>query len=132
MSDLFVYGTLRFPDVLSALLGRVPVMSPGRVEGWRVAALAGRVYPGLVRAEGAAAEGVVLSGLSEDELVVLHAYEDVEYDIAVLDLTDGRPALAYLWKGEALAADWDVAGFATTELAAYVPGCAEWRSTFRG
>ena len=39
---LFAYGTLRFPDVLTALLGRVPEQAPAAVDGWRVAALDGR------------------------------------------------------------------------------------------
>ncbi|GAB3280827.1 hypothetical protein GCM10027589_07910 [Actinocorallia lasiicapitis] len=123
MSDVFAYGTLRFPDVLSALLGRVPEMSPASVAGWRVAALPGRVYPGLVAAPGSLACGDVLTGLSDGELDLLHAYEDVEYATAVLELTDGRSALAYLWKGEALPADWDFAAF---DLAAYLPGCVSW------
>lgn len=131
MPDLFVYGTLRFPEVLDALLGRVPGLSPARVEGWRAAALEGRVYPGLVAAPGAVAEGMLVHGLGVDELALLHAYEDVEYDVVRLRLSDGRPALAYRWLGEAGEEDWDLEWFTREVLAAYVPGCAEWRAGYR-
>ena len=47
---LFVYGTLMFPEVLEVLLGRTPEMAPAALDGWRAAALADRVYPGLVAA----------------------------------------------------------------------------------
>jgi len=131
MPDLFVYGTLRFPEVLDALLGRVPELSPARVEGWRAAALPGRVYPGLVAAPGAVADGLVVHGLDADELELLHAYEDVEYDVVEIRLADGRPVQAYRWLGEVLEEDWDVEWFTREVLAAYVPGCVAWRAEYR-
>lgn len=48
---LFTYGTLLFPEVLTALLGRVANRPEADCSGWRVAALAERVYPGLVAAQ---------------------------------------------------------------------------------
>ncbi|MEO3785975.1 gamma-glutamylcyclotransferase family protein [Actinocorallia sp. B10E7] len=130
MSDLFVYGTLRFPEVLDALLGRVPELSPARAEGWRVAALPGRVYPGLVAA-GGVADGLLIRGLAPDELELLHAYEDVDYDVVELRLTGGGPALAYRWLREVLDEDWDLGWFTREVLAGYVPGCVEWRAGYR-
>ncbi|WP_250292550.1 gamma-glutamylcyclotransferase, partial [Frankia sp. CiP1_Cm_nod1] len=47
-SELFVYGTLCFPEVARALLGRLPCSRPAAAAGWRAAALPGRAYPGLV------------------------------------------------------------------------------------
>ncbi len=38
--DLFVYGTLQFPDVLRVLLGRTPDNCSAALAGWRAAALA--------------------------------------------------------------------------------------------
>ena len=130
MPDLFVYGTLRFPEVLDALLGRVPELSPARAEGWRAAALPGRVYPGLGAAPGTA-DGLLVGGLGAAELALLHAYEDTEYEVVEIRLTDGRPALAYRWLHEALDEDWDPQWFAEQVLDAYVPGCASWRDEYR-
>ena len=39
---LFAYGTLRFPEVLRELLGRVPELAEGTLADWRVAALTDR------------------------------------------------------------------------------------------
>ncbi|WP_445548822.1 gamma-glutamylcyclotransferase, partial [Frankia sp. CiP1_Cm_nod2] len=47
-SELFVYGTLCFPEVARALLGRLPCSRPAAAAGWRAAALPGRAYPGPV------------------------------------------------------------------------------------
>jgi len=131
MPDLFVYGTLRFPEVLDALLGRVPELAPARAEGWRVAALHGRVYPGLVAAADGVADGLLIRGLSVEESELLHAYEDVEYDVVELLLDGGGLALAYRWKGEVLDEDWDLEWFTREILARYVPGCVEWRAEYR-
>lgn len=124
MPDLFVYGTLRFPEILDALLGRVPPLTPARADGWRVAALPGVAYPGMVPAPGSA-EGMVVHGLSEAELAVLDAYEDDEYTVETIALADGAAALAYVWRHETLAEDWDPAAF---DAAAWVPGCVAFRA----
>ena len=78
---LFVYGTLRDPDLRSAVLGRriaaaaLPAWAPG------CAALhyPGRLYPALVRVPGARAEGLVLTDLTPFEMDLLDAYEGEEY-----------------------------------------------------
>ncbi|MDX6741917.1 gamma-glutamylcyclotransferase family protein [Actinocorallia sp. A-T 12471] len=126
MPDLFVYGTLRFPEVLDALLGRTPRLSQASADGWKVAALPGVAYPGMVRAEGIA-QGLVVEGLTEGELEILHAYEDDDYTVETVDLTDGRRALAYVWRHETLSDVWDPEAF---DVAAWVPVCAAFRDEY--
>jgi gamma-glutamylcyclotransferase (GGCT)/AIG2-like uncharacterized protein YtfP len=128
---LFAYGTLRFPDVLDALLGRIPEHSPGIVEGWRVAALDGRVYPVLVPGEGAAG-GVLISGLTVEEWRVIDAYEDGFYALERLTLVDGRQGWAYLTREStaALPSDWSPGDFTTRHLSAFTGKCRAWRSTY--
>jgi gamma-glutamylcyclotransferase (GGCT)/AIG2-like uncharacterized protein YtfP len=137
-ADLFAYGTLRFPDVLEALLGRVPEHSPGIVEGWRVAALDGRVYPVLVPGEGAAG-GVLISGLTAGEWRVIDAYEDDFYALEHLTLVDGRRGWAYLTRDgaaltrdgtAALPADWSPGDFTTVHLSTFAGQCRVWRGTY--
>ena len=89
---LFAYGTLRFPEVLRELLGRLPSLTEGTVAGWRVAALTDRSYPGLIRAPGATAAGVLITGLTGGEWQLLDRYEDDDYGIEQLVLTDQRNA----------------------------------------
>ncbi len=119
--DLFAYGTLQFPEVLRVLLGRVPDCSPMALEGWRAAALARRVYPGLVPAD-TTVPGMLLTGLSEEELRVLDEYESGPYDLRRLSLTDGRPAWSYVWTDATavLASDWSADEFAAEHLPGFV------------
>lgn len=137
-ADLFAYGTLRFPDVLEALLGRIPEHSPGIVEGWRVAALDGRVYPVLVPGEGAAG-GVLISGLTDEEWRVIDAYEDDFYALERLTLVDGRQGWAYLTRDgtaltrdgtAALPVDWSPGDFTTRHLGTFASRCRSWRSSY--
>ncbi|CAO5232051.1 putative gamma-glutamylcyclotransferase [Frankia sp. AgKG'84/4] len=131
-ADLFVYGTLMFPAVVSTLIGRVPAMEPAHARGWRPAPLRDRVYPGLVRGEGGdpAAAGRVLRGLTAQERTVFDAFEGAAYEAGPLALGDGRAAVAYLWldPAEVLAGTWDVGRFAERDLDSYVRRCAAWRA----
>jgi gamma-glutamylcyclotransferase (GGCT)/AIG2-like uncharacterized protein YtfP len=126
---LFVYGTLQFPDVLRALIGRVPEHEPAAVAGWRAAVLPGRVYPGLVSAA-ATVHGVLLSGLTSAEWRILDAFEGPGYDRQPVLLLDGRSAWAYIYPLEAEVGDddWSSAAFAARHLPAYVERCAVWRT----
>ncbi|MBP2190398.1 gamma-glutamylcyclotransferase family protein [Nocardia goodfellowii] len=123
---LFVYGTLRFPEVLTALLGRCPELVPAGLPGWRVAALPDRVYPGLVREAGGLARGMLLYGLDPAEWLVLDRFEDDEYDLCPVIL-DAGTAWTYVWTAAALPEEWYAADFAATHLAAFLPRCAQWR-----
>ncbi|MGK5559209.1 gamma-glutamylcyclotransferase family protein [Actinomadura kijaniata] len=120
VAGLFVYGTLRYPEVLRALLGRVPDLSPASAKGWRVRALPGVVYPGLVPDPASTAEGLLMTGLTDAERHLIDIYEGDLYDTVTLTLEDGRRAHAYTWRGETEAFDWDPRHFASHELAAYL------------
>lgn len=125
--DLFVYGTLQFPEVLRALLGRIPDSSPVTLDGWRAAALARRPYPGLVTAN-AAVPGMRLTGLTAEELEVLDEYESGPYDLRELWLIDGRPAWCYVWTDATcvLASDWSADEFGAEHLSGFVVQVGAW------
>jgi len=79
---LFVYGTLCDPDLRAAVLGRVlprEAVHVARAPGFRAVHYPGRVYPALLRAPGAAAEGLLLLGLTPFENDLLDAFEGDEY-----------------------------------------------------
>ncbi|MFC5754567.1 gamma-glutamylcyclotransferase family protein [Actinomadura rugatobispora] len=126
-NGLFVYGTLRFPEILEILLGRVPRLAPAAVAGWRVRALPGVTYPGLVADPDATAEGVLISGLTEAEQGLLDDFEDESYEPALLPLADGSGrARAYVWRGPTEPYDWDPGHFAEHALADFAKGCRSW------
>lgn len=128
---LFVYGSLQFPEVLQALLGRVPDRTPATAKGWRVAALPDRVYPGLVRGEGIA-NGLLITGLTRDEWRIIDAFEDEVYELRRLDLTDDQHGWTYVCDDETAATpeDWSAEHFTTRHLATYIERCATWRQRY--
>jgi gamma-glutamylcyclotransferase (GGCT)/AIG2-like uncharacterized protein YtfP len=125
--DLFVYGTLQFADVLRVLLGRIPDSCTAALPGWRAAALARRTYPGLVPAA-ATVHGVLLTGLTADEVELLDDYESGPYDLRKLTLADGRAAWAYVWidPSTVQAPDWSAADFAIEYLPSFAAQCRDW------
>ncbi|HEU5161128.1 MAG TPA: gamma-glutamylcyclotransferase family protein [Streptosporangiaceae bacterium] len=131
--SLFVYGTLLFADIVRALIGRVPDRTAASAAGWRAAALPGLAYPGLVRAPGATADGLLLTGLTPAEWQVIDAFENGGYDLAEVALVDGRSGWAYTWAADIapLPEDWSAEEFAVRHLADYVARCAAWRRGHR-
>ncbi|MEO6395198.1 MAG: gamma-glutamylcyclotransferase family protein [Devosia sp.] len=102
MPLLFVYGTLRDPDILAGVLGRplrAEAMQPASAPGFRAVYYPGRVYPGLIRSPGGVAEGLLLTDLSAFEFDLLDAFEGDEYRrdiIAVMADEELHETLAYL------------------------------------
>lgn len=131
--SLFTYGTLLFPEVLRALIGRVPQSQAASVTGWRVAALKNRTYPGLVAAPDGIAHGRLLTGLSGHEWRLLDNFEDRKYEVRKMKLSGGQNSLAYVWVDDAETCSnaWDLQAFALTHLGSYVERCAARRGCTR-
>jgi gamma-glutamylcyclotransferase (GGCT)/AIG2-like uncharacterized protein YtfP len=129
--SLFVYGSLLFPEVLQALLDRVPSRTPAAAPSWRVAALPARDYPGLVPGPGSAS-GLLLAELTPEEWRTLIAFEGELYDLRRLTLSGGQSAQAFIWGGgsPASAQDWVPEDFAERILPSYVEGCLAWRRRY--
>ena len=98
---LFAYGTLRDPDILSALLGRsLPAADSvaASAPGFRAVHFPQRVYPALLAAPDGQAQGLLLYGLAPAERALLDAFEGDEYrrgDLAVLTASGEVAAQAY-------------------------------------
>jgi gamma-glutamylcyclotransferase (GGCT)/AIG2-like uncharacterized protein YtfP len=96
---LFVYGTLRDPELLSAVLGRPATGLAAAAPGFAAVHYPGRIYPALVRRPGAAAAGLVLADLTAFELDLLDAFEGEEYRREIVPVMIGEElheAFAYL------------------------------------
>lgn len=118
-TPMFVYGTLMFPEVQKAVLGRVPASETAAITGWRAAALEGRPYPGLVEADPSVQTvGWILLDLRPHEREAIDEFEDNLYDLVEITLDDGRQALTYVWRdaAEVLEHDWDLGHFAAVDL----------------
>lgn len=89
-ASCFVYGSLLAPEVLHALLGRVPTHKPALLRGFRRYALRDRAYPGVVRVPESAApdafvHGNVLLNLAPREAHLLDLFED-EYNVEAVSV----------------------------------------------
>ena len=86
---LFAYGTLIFPEVVSALLGRTPTHTAATLPSHARFALREREYPGLVPAEGASTSGILWEGISPGEFEILDHYESDLYECRQLAIFPG-------------------------------------------
>ena len=99
---LFVYGTLRDPDLLAGVLARplnAEAMLAAHAPGFSAVHYPNRPYPALVRTPGGAAEGLVLTDLSPFERDLLDAFEGEEYRPTLIPVMIGEElheAFAYL------------------------------------
>ena len=99
---LFVYGTLRDPDLLAGVLARplnAGAMLAAHAPGFAAVHYTNRPYPALVRAPSAAAEGLVLTDLTPFERDLLDAFEGEEYRPTLIPVMIGEElheAFAYL------------------------------------
>ena len=138
----FVYGSLMAPEVLQALLGRVPDRTEATVRGYRRFAIKDRVYPALVRSRGdadgdARVRGELIRGMSRRELAVLDWFEDEAYVPTDVEVETGEgeteTVTCYLWDDETrLDGEWRFETFRASHLfPAYVEMCEAFREDVR-
>ncbi|MEN9580434.1 MAG: Gamma-glutamyl cyclotransferase, AIG2-like, partial [Pseudomonadota bacterium] len=60
--QLFVYGTLLVPEVVSEVIGRLPEARLATLAGYARFRMVGKHYPGLRAESGVSTDGAVLSG----------------------------------------------------------------------
>jgi gamma-glutamylcyclotransferase (GGCT)/AIG2-like uncharacterized protein YtfP len=130
-APLFVYGSLLFPDVLKVLIGRDPKRVPSAVIGWRVVAISGKLYPGLVPSERSSASGHLLLELTDAEWRTLDAFESNFYELYRVSTDQGEPAWVYaLTRAEVPLAEWDCDAFVQNSLESYLESCSRWRQGY--
>ena len=93
--NLFAYGTLMWPEVLEAVMGRRLASTPATLAGFKRLRVRGASYPVVVPSAGGRVEGVLYRGLSHGELRRLDAFEGGEYD-RVERTVDGVLAQVYV------------------------------------
>ena len=148
----FVYGSLLAPEVLKALLGRVPDRTPATLPGYVRRRIKERVYPALYPDPDSQVDGEVLSGMSRRELAVLDWFEDEAYTLTKVDVTfdegsewepgessdapeldggaeylDPKVVMSYVFTSprDLHGGEWDYEEFRQTHLESYVAMCEE-------
>lgn len=136
---MFVYGTLSFPEILSALLGREAVGERGVLSGYKRVRVKDKVYPGLIEASSVnKVEGRVHSDISKEELELLDTFEDSFYKRVslpiVLASSDTVEAATYIIPKENLefASDevWDRDNFSEKYIPEYLVMVKRYRAEF--
>lgn len=128
MHALFVYGTLRDPELRERLLSRAVPSSPATLPGYRAARLRNRVYPGLLPAPDATAVGALID-VDDRELLVLDRFEGEQYRrIGVRVQAGGEELVAAAWRlrdefgSFALAEDWSYEAYLADDAHGFVHG----------
>lgn len=75
MADFFFYGTLCHAPLLAEVVGREVIPIPARLEGHASYWVSGHAFPMIAAEAGAAADGVLVGGISEVEAARLDYYE---------------------------------------------------------
>ncbi len=134
---LFVYGTLRIPAVMEALIGRMPAPVDATLPGYARYQLAEWVFPGIIESAGDSVDGLLYSDMAERELEIIDAFEDGFYARCLLQVDAGEqgtvnalaytiaPAHAHLVQRDAL---WALERFVAEHGSNYVRQCAAFRA----
>lgn len=129
MGNLFFYGTLRDAALLEIVLaksGDELSVAPAALDNYAVSAVAEGPFPMIESVAGAGAEGVLVKGLSAQDIARLDFYEGgFNYNLHRVTLTDGQSAEVYvpqkgLWtpNGSWSLHDWQAAFGALSRFAA--------------
>jgi gamma-glutamylcyclotransferase (GGCT)/AIG2-like uncharacterized protein YtfP len=126
MKQLFVYGTLMFPEIREKLTGKTFKTSPALLSGYRRTKVKDADYPAIVKNPDAEVEGILLEDVDEQTIEILSFFEGDEYKTQYVEVFSGNrkiPALTFVWAtrekllpGE----DWDITEFEAGSLNLYV------------
>lgn len=132
MAHVFTYGSLMFPEVWTRVVGGRHRAEPAVLDGFSRHALAGRDYPGMVRAAAASqVQGVLWRDVDDVDLGRLDAFEGAEYrriEVPVRRASgEVLQAGTYLYvAGDLLVAqDWDPQAFVAQRFLQACPPAAE-------
>lgn len=79
LNDLFCYGTLCAPEIMRAVIGRVPPARLAVLPAFACYRVSGKTYPAVVADQVSCTEGLLYTGLTDVELKKLDTYEGGEY-----------------------------------------------------
>ncbi len=126
MKQLFVYGTLMFPEIREKLTGKTFKTSPALLPGYRRTKVKDADYPAIVKNPDAEVEGILLEDVDEQTIEILSFFEGDEYKTQYVEVFSGNrkiPALTFVWATrEKLLPDedWDITEFEAGSLKLYV------------
>ena len=128
-TNLFVYGTLMYPDVFRQVVGHFPTFKDVVLKGYERRRVVHKgeacAYPALVVGESIIA-GKLIENISSAAMVLLDKYEGGEYSRLKVNVWEGNkviPAYTYIWNftsEDQLGDIWDANSFYKNELSDYL------------
>lgn len=126
--NLFVYGTLMFPEVFTAVTGVEARGVRASLPGFARRAVLGEAYPAIAPRFGAQVPGVCYQQLPAHLLSALDAYEGPEYlrERQRVQCAGSVPRVAWCYvfparlRPRLALHDWDEAAFARNHLRGYL------------
>ncbi|MDP3916693.1 MAG: gamma-glutamylcyclotransferase family protein [Nanoarchaeota archaeon] len=95
MKKLFVYGTLKNPEIQKSIFGRIAQSSPDVLQGYtRSKIRIDKIYPIIIKKRGKFVRGLVIS-VNPKELKLIDKYETNSYKRQKVALKSGTNAQVY-------------------------------------
>lgn len=126
MQNLFVYGSLMFPDLMKALCGRDFEMLDANLYGFRRLMVCDQPYPAIIPEHGQLVRGKLILNVPDDVLGLLVFYEGDEYRQETVEVQTGHGTIVsevFVWNvgiTRLLDATWEAKVFERDFLEEYV------------
>jgi gamma-glutamylcyclotransferase (GGCT)/AIG2-like uncharacterized protein YtfP len=127
---LFAYGTLMWPEVLEAVIGRQLDGSPATLSGYLRLRVKGEHFPAVIPSEQDDVEGVLYENLCAEDFRLLDRFEGEEYDrkgVRIEDMDAQVYVLAARWHHLAEQQPWYASEMQPEHLAAFCQAYKGWR-----
>lgn len=128
--NLFVYGTLIFPEILKKLTGEEINGVPAILENYKRYAIydgdMARSYPAVIKENNERVEGILLLGIKQSVIDIIDFFEGNEFERSIVPVKAADNiyfASVYVWKESQhfkLKSDWDIEHFKKKYLRIYL------------
>ena len=85
--NLFVYGTLLYDEVWNEVVGHKREKQSAKAFGWARYYVNNKLYPGLISSLDSVVDGMLITGLTNQEWSKLDKFEDDLYIRKLIDIT---------------------------------------------
>ena len=98
MYSIFTYGTLQVPAVMQAVTGKHFASCAAILHGYQRFKIKGKTYPGIVKNENNAVQGILYKEIDAESLVLLDEFEDICYERCLVDvMVNNKKEKAFLY-----------------------------------
>ena len=126
MADLFVYGTLCYPEIVERLTGKTFISEQAILRGYQRKKVKDADYPAIIRNDVSEVKGLLLQGVDKDSLKIILFYEGNDYrcEDLLVDLMEKEiKAKVFVWNSSNAMLedfDWNQEEFAKNFLRFYL------------